>query len=283
MTRRPVLRAVALAAAGTLVLAACGDDDPDDAIRDGGGAGQAPAVVEVAVPGGPDGEFTYATDLTTVAAGAVEVRLTNDGELEHQAAIFRFREGEDIGTFTAAAATGGPNAVAPGEVEASTQVLEPGEYALLCLIPDAAGVPHVAQGMVRPFTVTGPAEAADAATLPEPDVEIDLIDLAFSTTDELTAGATVRATNQGEQIHEIVAYRLDEGQTVADVVEGVVAGAAPANPAGGIGLVHPGRAAQFRLPEEPGDYVFLCFVPDATTEGGPPHLAVGMATQVRIG
>lgn len=312
VTRRAMrLLAAGVLTAGAFGAAACGDDDEDEPAAAGSGSpvtdgsddgaddqAAAPAVFEVSVPGGADGEFAFAADVTTVEAGPVEVRLTNGGAVEHQASIFRFQDGETIDSFFATAATegptaalasidgfGGPNAVAPGATGSSTQVLAPGEYALVCVIPDANGVPHAAMGMVSPFTVTGPAAGSDqlAAELPEPDVEVDLIDLAFVTPTELTAGDTVLATNRGEQVHEIVTYRLEDGQTVDDIVTAGAAGAPPPLvPAGGLALVAPGGASQFRLPEEPGDYVFLCFVPDATTEGGPPHLARGMAAQIRV-
>lgn len=297
-------RLVALAAVGAITFTACGDDDTGAAVEDPSPSAPVPGVVpevaeavvvDVAVPGGTDGEFAFATDLTSVPAGPVEVRLANGGSLEHQAAIFRFEDGEDFGSFAAAAAEqgpdaalalvegfGGPNAVAPGATGSSTQVLDPGEYALLCVIPDANGVPHAAQGMLRPFTVTEPAAPAAPPLLAEPDVEVDLVDLGFVTPLELSAGDTVRATNRGEQVHEIVTYRLADGETVEDVIGAVEAGGAPAGPSGGLGLVAPGRAADFTLPEAPGDYVFLCFVPDAGAEGGPPHLLRGMATQVRV-
>lgn len=302
-------RIVALAAVGAITFTACGDDDPAPASGEAGAPTSQPSstpfaepeapppqVVEVAVPGGPDGEFAFATDLTTIEAGPVEVRLDNGGTLEHQAAIFRFQDGQDFGTFAAAAAAdgpdaalalvegyGGPNAVAPGATGSSTQVLDPGEYALLCVIPDASGVPHAALGMLQPFTVTEPATPVAAPALAEPDVEVGLIDLAFQTAPELPAGATVRATNEGEQVHEIVAYRLGAGESVDDAIAAAgTLGTPPGAPAGGLGLVAPGRSADFALPEEPGEYVFLCFVPDAGTEGGPPHLSRGMATQITI-
>ena len=195
MSRLRFTRIVALAAVGAITFTACGDDDTGDTAT--ATADETPAsvpvvpgalpevtepqVVEVAVPGGADGEFAFATDLTTIAAGPVEVRLANGGALEHQAAVFRFQDGEDFGSFAAAAAEqgpaaalalvegyGGPNAVAPGATGSSTQVLDPGEYALLCVIPDATGVPHAAQGMLQPFTVTE-AATAEAPVLAEPD------------------------------------------------------------------------------------------------------------------
>ena len=305
MRRAAALIAITLLPAGAT---ACGDDDPvSSPVASAAAAVEItttttapepepvvePAVVDVVVPGGEAGEFSFATDLTSIPAGPVEVRLANGGALEHQAAIFRFEEGEDFGSFAAAAGAGGPeaalalvegyggpNAVAPGAAATTTQVLVPGQYALLCLIPDATGTPHAVQGMLRPFEVT-------EAEVPEPalaaaDVEVGLVDLAFETDQELPAGATVRATNEGRQIHEIVAYRLEAGQSVVDVVDDVVAGSTPAKPSGGLGLVRPGGAADFRLPTEPGEYVFLCFVPDIGTEGGPPHLSRGMASQFRI-
>jgi plastocyanin len=301
-------RTAGLAVAATLLavgLAACGDDDGEAAAPDPTVAPPVsevaaevaePQVVDVAVPGGDGGEFAFETDLATIAAGPVEVRLANGGALEHQAAIFRFRDGEDFASFAAAAAGGdaaaalalvegygGPNAVAPGATGSSTQVVVPGEYALLCVIPDANGVPHAAQGMVRPFTVTEAEDPEASTELAEPDVEVELVDLAFVTPTELDAGATVRATNAGEQVHEIVTYRLEDGRSLTDVLDAVAAGAPPPMvPAGGLGLVAPGVSADFTLPDEPGDYVFLCFVPDATTPGGPPHLVRGMAAPITV-
>jgi len=297
---------LAASVAAVLPLAACSDDDEavvgaeptaTTATTEAPAPGAEPAVIEVTVPGGPDGEFRFQTDLTTIEAGPVELRLQNDGALEHQAAIFRFDDGQDLGTFAAAAASegpqaalalvdgyGGPNAVAPGATGSSTQVLVPGAYALLCVIPDANGVPHAAQGMLHAFTVSEPSSPPAAVELAEPDVEVDLVDLAFLTDTELDAGATVRATNRGEQVHEIVTYRLEDGQTVEDVVAATASGGEPPplGPAGGLVLLAPGRSADFRLPEEPGDYVFLCFVPDAASPDGAAHLTRGMATQVTI-
>src|SRR5690606_20495335 len=86
--------------------------------------------------------------------------------------------------------------------------------------------------------------------LPAADVALDLVDLAFASTGPFEAGATVEATNRGEQVHEVAVYRLEDGRSVQDVVDAALAGGgvSPAAPAGGIGFVDPGRSARFRLP-----------------------------------
>ncbi|HEX2189941.1 MAG TPA: hypothetical protein VHG51_13635 [Longimicrobiaceae bacterium] len=50
---------------------------------------------------------------------------------------------------------GGTTAIDRGEVNFVTADLAPGEYALLCMVPDAGdGKPHIAHGMVRQVTVS---------------------------------------------------------------------------------------------------------------------------------
>ena len=59
---------------------------------------------------------------------------------------------------------GGPNGIVPGEEAATAWVkLEPGNYLLICGIPDPKGVPHVAQGMIKTLTVASSAKRTAAA------------------------------------------------------------------------------------------------------------------------
>jgi hypothetical protein len=49
---------------------------------------------------------------------------------------------------------GGTMALQRGQVNFITAEFTPGDYALLCFVPDSGdGKPHVAHGMVRQFTV----------------------------------------------------------------------------------------------------------------------------------
>jgi uncharacterized cupredoxin-like copper-binding protein len=307
---RKLLLVVALLAIIGLVTA-CGDDGDDtgaggaaaaDAGDDGGLASSAPDVqtLDVTVPGGEGGEFAFETSPATLSAGPVEISITNHGELEHQAMVMRFDDGADFAAFAAAAASdptgvaaldlvegfGGPNGAAPGETRSTTQVLEAGDYMLICVLPGEDGLPHASHGMVMPFTVTEGDTELDATTPTgvDADVDVRLIDYAFDVAGPLQAGETVHVVNDGDQAHELVVYKLDEGATVDDFTAAMEnpTGPPPATSGGGIGALSPGRAVDVTLPDEPGDYVLFCMLPDAAGSG-LPHIAHGMVAGAEIG
>jgi len=247
----------------------------------------AAAEVKVTVPGGGH-EYVYDSDITTVPAGPVKVTLTNNGTMEHQAMLMRLKDGIDLASFAQQAAAdptgvkaislldgfGGPNLVAPhGGTSSSTQVLQPGNYLMICFIPGADGVAHAAKGMVKPFTVTG----STAASVPA-KAEITLLDFAFATSG-VHAGRAVHVVNKGTQVHEVAVYRLRAGATFYAFKHAVLAGKElPADPAGGLGAISPGGSASFTAPAA-GEYVLACFMPD-TTGSGKNHLMLGMLSQV---
>ena len=254
--------------------------------------------VDVVVPCGEQ-EFHLQTDLPSIEAGPVRFNLTNHGAIEHQAMVVRFTEGTDFGRFAAAAASdpsgiaplkliegfGGPNGVAPGETRSATAVLEPGRYMLICVIPDADQVPHAAKGMLHEFTVTDAAEAEPGDLGEHDGPHVEMVDFGFVGETTFEAGETVRVTNNGRQNHEVVAYRLKDGASLEDVLaneEDPTAVDKPTDDGAGLGLVAPGRTADFTLPETPGDYVLICFVPDVNGDGAPHH-TLGMASQVTVG
>jgi uncharacterized cupredoxin-like copper-binding protein len=313
--RRKRVRRAALAAlvvAGLVpALVACGDDDDDTATEgastteDSGGGLSSVAEdaqeIEVTVPGGEDGEFAFDADLSGLTAGPVTVTLTNNGELEHQAMLLRLNEGESVDSFLAAAAAdpsgldalalvegfGGPNGVGPGATKASTQVLEEGDYMLICVIPDDAGVPHAAHGMLMPFTVA----AADGGATVRPvvdepaDADVTLVDFGFELNGDFEAGQTVTVANGGEQAHELAVYRLNDGASAEDgeawLADPEAGGPPPFSPAGGIGALAPGGSAQLTLPDEAGDYLVVCFLPDVAGDAKPHHTH-GMVTSMTL-
>jgi len=119
------------------------------------------------------------------AAGKATISLKNNGKESHFAGLIRVPDGVAYETFTKAltsppatatpaaaspkpSATGSPAAAAPaapsgvsggvGAVSAggqawSTTELKAGTYAIVCLVPDAKGVPHAALGMMNKLTV----------------------------------------------------------------------------------------------------------------------------------
>ena len=104
----------------------------------------------------------YAFHIGDVAAGRTSFVLTNDGEETHEMVVVKLAEGVTLdeameadgeeGTVDRSWAT---NLAAPGgDEEAVTFDVEPGNYALVCFMPDADGTPHIMLGMRHEFTVS---------------------------------------------------------------------------------------------------------------------------------
>ena len=236
-------------------------------------------------------EFAFGAP-ATIPAGLTTVRLVNQGQEMHHVQLVRLdaghtvaelmelaqREGEPIPAW--ATFVGGPNVHAPGAHSETTMVLEAGEYALVCFIPSADGVPHFAKGMVKPLTVVPATNGAQAAAA---DVRMTLRDYAFDIAPEIGAGRhTIRIENAAAQPHEVVLMRLAPGKTPQDLLAWVQAqqGPPPAMPLGGTSFLSQGETNQITADFEPGEYVLLCFVPDA--KDGRPHVAHGMVKQFTV-
>ncbi|MGH7645609.1 MAG: hypothetical protein ACREMR_08480, partial [Gemmatimonadales bacterium] len=95
----------------------------------------------------------------TIPAGLTTLRLVNHGTEAHHGVVIRIAEGTPQSTVDSALRTegpippwmsfaAGPGAAVPGDSSNATSVLEAGRYLLVCFIPSADGVPHVAKGMV---------------------------------------------------------------------------------------------------------------------------------------
>lgn len=110
-------------------------------------------------------DFGFELDHTTIAnAQYVVLRGENAGNHQHEIIVARLPEGATVEQ----ALTGevpedqiefaGQTAIAPGQADDLVLVnLEPGTYALLCLLDEPDGVPHAAKGMVAQLTIEGTA------------------------------------------------------------------------------------------------------------------------------
>ncbi len=305
MRRTPITLAALAALTLALALGACADDEVagdtplSSTTEHAGHGGDAPAAfrLDVKVPGG-DREYAFEPSVTTIEEGPVEVVLENLGAEEHQAMVLRLDDGVDLASFAAQAASdptgtaalalvegfGGPNGAGPGKTVSSTQYLVPGNYLLLCFLPGADGAPHASKGMVSPFTVTPKAGGAAADQDDGTGADVTLLDFAFDVPGKLPAGDTLVVTNEGGQAHEVGIARLADGQTADEAIQAFLepaSGATPPELDSGLGLVAPGRTVRMVLPEEPGDYVFFCMVPD-TVGDGKPHVMKGMVREVSL-
>lgn len=272
----------------TVALAACTHTDAEHgATADTAATGRAPNMVNVTAT-------EYAFEMPdTIPAGLTTFRLVDAGKELHHVQLIKLADGKTMSDFVKAVEAGGPpptwateaggvNAPRPGGGEASTTLaVAPGNYAVVCLIPDAKGVPHVAKGMLRPLTVT--AATGPAATEPTSDVTIKLADYSFELPAPISAGThTIRVENDGAQPHEVQIVRLAPGKTAADVAAWVdhQQGPPPGEPIGGVPAIPVGTHAFVTANFTPGNYALLCFVPD--TKDGKPHTAHGMVKQITV-
>jgi hypothetical protein len=277
-------RLLSLALAG---LAACGGERPS------------PEADATATPEVREVHFT-ATDFAfdgpeTIEAGMVTLVFNNEGETWHHLQLVKLPEGMSVDELQASFAeiplgsplpswyqdVGGVNPPPPGEPARATLMIEPGEYAVLCVVDTPDKVPHIMKGMISPLTVTPSSEPA--APLPEADLSLTLVDYAFGFSSPPTAGTQViRVENGANQSHEIALFRFLPGKTMDDLMAWAESyeGPAPIEAAGGVPGIRPGQAVNIEVTLSPGDYVALCFLPDATD--GMPHIVHGMALPFQI-
>ncbi len=100
-----------------------------------------------------------------LTAGEHVIKVTNSAQQPHEFALVRLDEGKTMADLGAWAATlagampakplGGLAPMAPGGTGYIRVQLVPGNYALLCFLPDATdGKLHLEHGMVREFTIS---------------------------------------------------------------------------------------------------------------------------------
>jgi hypothetical protein len=251
----------------------------------------------------------YAFEMpATAEAGWTHVILDNQGMMDHHAMFLRPQEGStiedvqaalesgDFGAILAAAiSAGGPN-VGPMHQASVAMNLEVGQYLVVCVIPNEEGIPHFALGMQTVLEVT---EGSTDSAAPEADVTVNLIEMAFEglPTDAPAGSHVLEIVNTGTQLHEIVILQLAAGVTIEQAMQGfmepppspvaspvvdqTVASPIAETPAGppfvaiaGVAPISPGETNYAAFDLVAGDYIAICFVPDAET--GAPHFAMGM-------
>ena len=250
----------------------------------------------------------YAFDMpATTESGYNRITMNSQAATEdHHAMFLRFNEGvtEDqfmqvlmggdlLALLDVVTSYGGPMA-RPGGQGTVIAWLDPGTYAVVCVIPDDQGVPHVAHGMISMLEVT---EGAASAPDPAADGAITLIEMTFDgLPTEVPAGQHVwQVTNGGTQLHEMAIYQMAPGVPAAAIIASMTA--PPASPAAeapaaaesepepfvagtGAAPMSPGATNFVELDAQPGEYLVVCFVPDAET--GMPHAMMGMITSFTV-
>ncbi|MBD0321208.1 MAG: hypothetical protein ICV87_12785 [Gemmatimonadetes bacterium] len=116
----------------------------------------------------PDARITlrdYSYEIApAIASGLRTIRVANHAEQPHEVILVRLAPGKTAADMTEwlhkmqgpppGMPVGGTTLLSKGTANDVTADFEPGEYALLCMVPDARdGKPHVAHGMVRQITI----------------------------------------------------------------------------------------------------------------------------------
>ena len=233
-----------------------------------------------------------------IPSGYTRLSATNSGAVEHHLIFARLHEGvtfdQLLGTFATDQAAaeamidyaGGPNGVMPGETGSVEVNLEAGEYVAICVIPGSDGLPHAAHGMVAQVTVTDGGEPATIAGL-EVEGTISLTDFDFTVSEGFDGQGRMLVTNNAPQAHEVAVTRMGEGGSLEEYMA-LLADPSTATPeiiarytgASGVTPIATGSSAIVEFDLESGDYIFICFVADATD--GAPHFVHNMMKVVTI-
>ena len=228
----------------------------------------------------------------SIPAGLTAFHLTNAGKELHHIQLVKLDQGKTFADIQANVNAGGGrqpwtipyggvNPPEPGESTTAMQVLEPGNYAIICAVEGADHIRHFTKGMLKGLTVT----ASPNANMTEPtaDVTLTLSDFAFTLSKPLVAGKQmIKVENAAAQSHEVLLVQLQPGKTIGDLAKWALdkQGPSPGRSIGGIPGFRKGQITYFEATLEPGDYAMICFVRDA--KDGKPHFAHGMAQQFKI-
>jgi uncharacterized cupredoxin-like copper-binding protein len=288
-----------LSLTAVVALAACSPKDStksDSAKVAQAGAAAAPASRGAFDPASHTATI-YAKDYAfespdSITAGLTNFHLVNEGQTLHHVQLVRIDSGKTAADLEAAmktpgplpawaVAVGGPNAPDPGASSDAAFDLKEGNYLLVCFVDIPEHVPHFTKGMVRPMKVV--AAAGTPAAVPTADVVISLADYNFVVKGALSAGKhTIKVENNGPQEHEVEIVRLAPGKTMKDLGEWMktMQGPPPANAIGGIAGTMKSTGGYVTVDLTPGNYVLLCFIPDA--KDGKPHVEHGMVKELTV-
>ena len=229
-------------------------------------------------------------------AGMLTLQVVDTGKESHQMQLIKLEGGHTAAEFAAAVKAvprqvpawarvmGGPNGVVAGTRSHSVQKVEPGDYVLVCWMPDSKGAAHLTLGMTKSITVTpGTAKIQPEIT---PDATITLVDFQYKLSKPIAAGhRTIEVVNNGQQVHETLVVLLPAKGSVKAFGESLAPGkpspsSSLGKPVGGIVGLAPGDRALFHMDFRPGHYGLLCLFPDHTT--GESHFEKGMALEFDV-
>jgi len=226
----------------------------------------------------------------TLSAGETLIHMRNQGHEAHHIQLLKLETGHTLtelvetlqGVITQIPAwakqIGGPNAVESGDEVEAFAYLDPGHYAMICVIPAKDGTPHVILGMYKALEVTGPLSSVSSESGFPSDYHLVMDDYEFTMLEELTVGQhTFRVVNRGNHAHEASLVRLAPHATVDDVLASFAPGATtmlPGTLVGGVTGLEPNGEGVFTATLSPGRYGIFCLFPNPHHETS--HVRRGM-------
>jgi uncharacterized cupredoxin-like copper-binding protein len=230
----------------------------------------------------------------TVESGYVTLDFSNTGTETHHAQLVRLPDDLSIEQFATAIQgderaalglvkqAGGAAAIDPGWSDEAIVNLDPGTYALICVIPSPSDrTPHVLKGMIKPLIVT---PAASASAAPAASGTVTLRDFTIDMPEVVPAGPTTyHVVNEGPgQPHEFAIVKLKPGVTADDARAAIMApaGPPPFTAVGGFQAESVGGDGYVTLNLEPGDYAAICRVTEPVS--GVSHVHLGMIKGFRV-
>lgn len=171
-----------------------------------------------------------------IPTGVTTMQVVNQGQDLHHIQVVKLLRGKTAADFSAALKAdpsrlpqwaklmGGPNAVVLGSSQSvATMNLVEGNYMLTCIIPDKAGVLHMALGMQKELSVKGGKSSLVSES--KAGTTITLRDFQFALSQPITADLhTIGVMNHGTQPHEVVVVQLAPGASALDFVKAVEPG-----------------------------------------------------------
>lgn len=266
------------------------EQKPADSATASAAAVQSPNVVQVTAS-----DFAFQMP-DSIPSGMTTLVLNNSGTTLHHVQLLRLKDGKRVADLEAGLKSmkptdppppwieeaGGVNTPEPGGQSSATLMIEPGTYAVVCFVDTPDKVPHLMKGMIKELTVT-PSSGSVAATA-TPDVTVTLSDYTFSFSTPLTPGKHVlKVENTAAQHHEFVLFQLLPGKTMDDFAKwgADYKGPMPAKAIGGVPGMVTGQTEYVPMELTAGDYVAICFLPDA--KDGKAHMMHGMVMPLKVG
>ena len=178
--------------------------------------------------------------------------------------------------------------LSPGEANTVSSDLDPGSYAVMCMIRASDGVSHLAKGMISQVEVEEP--AAEQQAEPPVDRTVTVTDgkIDIGAKDFKAGRTTFEITNGGEQKHNFAIVALNEAETLRSLgryVQAAFTGPPPSTAPGRIvanaATFEPGDRVKVALDLKPGTYTVACMY--RADEGTEDHLTVfGEQTTITV-